>query len=33
MYLHWPAGRTRSPLAVRAVDIAVEAADELVGHQ
>ncbi|SDU78257.1 DNA-binding transcriptional regulator, LysR family [Jiangella alkaliphila] len=29
LYLHWPAGRTRSPLAARAVDIAVEAATEL----
>jgi len=27
--LHWPAGRTRSPLATRAIDIAVEAATEL----
>lgn len=29
MYLHWPAERTQSPLATRAIDIAVEAADEL----
>jgi DNA-binding transcriptional LysR family regulator len=29
LYLHWPAHRTRSPLAARAIDIAVEAADEL----
>jgi DNA-binding transcriptional LysR family regulator len=29
MYLHWPADRTRSPLATRAIDIAVEAANEL----
>jgi DNA-binding transcriptional LysR family regulator len=29
MYLHWPAGRTRSPLASRAIDIAVDAASEL----
>jgi DNA-binding transcriptional LysR family regulator len=28
-HLHWPAGRTRSPLAIRAIEIAVEAADEL----
>jgi DNA-binding transcriptional LysR family regulator len=27
--LHWPAGRTQSPLAARAIDIAVEAATEL----
>jgi DNA-binding transcriptional LysR family regulator len=32
MYLHWPAGRTRSPLATRAVEIAVEAAGELADH-
>ena len=29
MYLHCPAGRTRSPLATSAIDIAVEAAEEL----
>jgi DNA-binding transcriptional LysR family regulator len=29
MYLHWPAERTQSPLATRAIDIAVEAANEL----
>jgi DNA-binding transcriptional LysR family regulator len=29
MYLHWPAGRTQSPLASRAIDIAVDAANEL----
>jgi DNA-binding transcriptional LysR family regulator len=28
-YLYWPAGRTQSPLATRAIDIAVEAANEL----
>jgi DNA-binding transcriptional LysR family regulator len=28
-YLYWPAGRTQSPLAARAVDIAVETANEL----
>ena len=28
-YLYWPAGRTRSPLANRAIDIAVDAANEL----
>jgi len=32
MYLHWPAGRTRSPLASRAIDIAVDAADGLAGQ-
>jgi DNA-binding transcriptional LysR family regulator len=31
-YLHWPAGRTRSPLATRAIDIAVEAANELANQ-
>ncbi|MET7334455.1 LysR family transcriptional regulator [Nonomuraea sp. NPDC005650] len=30
-YLYWPAGRTQSPLAARAIDIAVEAANELAG--
>ena len=29
IFLHWPAGRTRSPLATRAVQIAVAVADEL----
>jgi DNA-binding transcriptional LysR family regulator len=29
MYLHWPAERTQSPLAARALDIAVEAANDL----
>ncbi|WBQ05246.1 LysR family transcriptional regulator [Kribbella sp. CA-293567] len=29
MYLHWPADRTPSPLAARAIDIAVQAANEL----
>jgi DNA-binding transcriptional LysR family regulator len=28
-YLYWPAGRTQSPLATRAIDIAVETANEL----
>jgi DNA-binding transcriptional LysR family regulator len=28
-YLYWPPGRTQSPLATRAIDIAVEAATEL----
>jgi DNA-binding transcriptional LysR family regulator len=28
-YLYWPAGRTRSPLAARAIEIAVEQAEEL----
>lgn len=32
MFLHWRAGRTRSPLASRAVDIAVEAANQLADH-
>ena len=32
MYLHWPAGRTQSPLAVRALEIAVEAANELANQ-
>ncbi|MEV4358007.1 LysR family transcriptional regulator [Nonomuraea sp. NPDC049625] len=31
-YLYWPAGRTQSPLAARAIDIAVEAANELAGQ-
>ncbi|MFG2004957.1 LysR family transcriptional regulator [Spirillospora sp. NPDC048911] len=30
-YLYWPSGRTRSPLATRAIDLAVEAANELGG--
>ncbi|GAB3815317.1 LysR family transcriptional regulator [Kribbella italica] len=29
MHLHWPAARTRSPLATRAIDIATEAANDL----
>lgn len=33
MYLHWPAGRTRSPLAVRTIEIAVKVADELSTQQ
>jgi DNA-binding transcriptional LysR family regulator len=32
LYLHWPAHRTRSPLATRAIDIAVEAANELASQ-
>jgi DNA-binding transcriptional LysR family regulator len=32
MYLHWPAVRTQSPLASRAIDIAVEAASELASQ-
>ncbi|KAB2352214.1 LysR family transcriptional regulator [Actinomadura rudentiformis] len=28
-YLYWPAGRTQSPLATRAIELAVEAANEL----
>jgi DNA-binding transcriptional LysR family regulator len=31
-YLYWPAGRTQSPLAARAIDIAVEAANELASQ-
>ncbi len=31
-YLYWPAGRTQSPLAIRAIDIAVETANELAGQ-
>jgi DNA-binding transcriptional LysR family regulator len=33
IYLHWPAGRTQSPLAVRTIEIAVEVADELSAQQ
>jgi DNA-binding transcriptional LysR family regulator len=32
LYLHWPAERTQSPLATRAIDIAVEAANELTNQ-
>jgi hypothetical protein len=32
IYLHWRAGGTRSPLAVRAIEIAVEVAAELSDH-
>lgn len=32
MHLHWQADRTQSPLASRAIDIAVEAADELASR-
>jgi DNA-binding transcriptional LysR family regulator len=31
-YLYWPAGRTQSPLATRAIDIAVETANELANQ-
>ncbi|MEH1129055.1 LysR family transcriptional regulator [Micromonospora sp. CPCC 206061] len=31
-YLYWPAGRTQSPLATRAIDIAVEGAKELASQ-
>jgi len=31
-YLYWPTGRTQSPLAARAIDIAVETAEELAGQ-
>jgi DNA-binding transcriptional LysR family regulator len=30
LYLHWEAGRTQSPLAIRAIDIATDVADQLV---
>jgi DNA-binding transcriptional LysR family regulator len=33
IYLHWPAGRTQSPLALRTIEIAVEVADELATRQ
>jgi DNA-binding transcriptional LysR family regulator len=33
IYLHWAAGRTQSPLAVRTVEIVVEVADELSTQQ
>ena len=29
MHLHWPAGRTQSPLAARAIDIAIDSANDL----
>jgi DNA-binding transcriptional LysR family regulator len=32
MYLHWPAERTRSPLAARAIEIALEVANDLAKH-
>ncbi len=32
IYLHWPAGRTQSPLAARAIEIAVEVAAEIADH-
>jgi DNA-binding transcriptional LysR family regulator len=32
MYLYWPAERTQSPLAARAIDIAVEAANDLANQ-
>lgn len=32
LYLYWPARRTQPPLAARAVDIAVETANELAGR-
>ncbi len=31
-YLYWPTGRTQSPLAARAIEIAVEGAKELAGQ-
>jgi DNA-binding transcriptional LysR family regulator len=31
IYLHWPAGRTQSPLAVHAIEIAAEVAAEIAG--
>ena len=33
IYLHWPAARTRSPLALRACELAIEVADELSAQQ
>ena len=33
IYLHWPAGRTQSPLAARAIEIAVEVAAEIADHR
>lgn len=33
IYVHWPAGRTQSPLAVRTIEIAVEVADALSTQQ
>ncbi|MET0474759.1 MAG: LysR family transcriptional regulator [Mycobacterium sp.] len=33
IHLHWPAGRTQSPLAVRTIEIAVEVAGELATLQ
>ncbi|MDQ2737432.1 MAG: LysR family transcriptional regulator [Actinomycetota bacterium] len=33
IYLNWPAGRTRSPLAVQTIEIAVEVANELSRQQ
>ena len=33
IHVHWPAGRTHSPLAARAVEIAVEVASELSTRQ
>ena len=32
IYLHWPAGRTQSPLAARAIEIAVNVAAEVADH-
>lgn len=32
IYLHWRAGRTQSPLAARAIEIAVEVAAEIADH-
>ncbi len=32
IYLHWQAGRTQSPLAARAIEIAVEVAAEIADH-
>ncbi len=33
IYLHWPAGRARSPLAVRTTEIAIDVADDLATQQ
>ena len=32
IYLHWPGGRTQSPLAARAIEIAVEVAAQIADH-
>jgi DNA-binding transcriptional LysR family regulator len=32
IYLHWRSGRTRSPLAMRAIELAIEVAAEITDH-